>query len=128
MNIKAPTVLSITGKLSGGNQQKVVLSKWMFSDPDVLILDEPTRGIDVGAKYEIYTIINRLADEGKGVLVISSELPELLGICDRIYTLSAGHITGEVPRAEATQEILMQYMTRDQRALTELPGRSHRRP
>ena len=89
-------MLSITGKLSGGNQQKVVLSKWMFSDPDVLILDEPTRGIDVGAKYEIYTIINKLADEGKGVLVISSELPELLGICDRIYTLSAGHITGEV--------------------------------
>jgi putative multiple sugar transport system ATP-binding protein len=122
MNIKAPTVLSITGKLSGGNQQKVVLSKWMFADPDVLILDEPTRGIDVGAKYEIYTIINRLADEGKGVLVISSELPELLGICDRIYTLSAGHITGEVPRAEATQEILMQFMTRDQRALTERPA------
>ena len=121
MNIKAPTVLSVTGKLSGGNQQKVVLSKWMFTDPDVLILDEPTRGIDVGAKYEIYTIINRLADEGKGVLVISSELPELLGICDRIYTLSAGHITGEVARAEATQEILMQLMTREQRALTDLP-------
>jgi putative multiple sugar transport system ATP-binding protein len=122
MNIKAPTVLSITGKLSGGNQQKVVLSKWMFSDPDVLILDEPTRGIDVGAKYEIYTIINKLADDGKGVLVISSELPELLGICDRIYTLSAGHITGEVSRADATQEVLMQYMTRDQRSLTELPA------
>jgi putative multiple sugar transport system ATP-binding protein len=121
MNIKAPSVAAITGKLSGGNQQKVVLSKWMFSDPDVLILDEPTRGIDVGAKYEIYTIINKLADEGKGVLVISSELPELLGICDRIYTLSAGHITGEVSRADATQEVLMQYMTRDQRALTELP-------
>ena len=83
------------GKLSGGNQQKVVLSKWMFTDPDVLILDEPTRGIDVGAKYEIYTIINRLAEQGKGVIVISSELPELLGICDRIYTLAEGRITGE---------------------------------
>ena len=111
LNIKAPSVLSITGKLSGGNQQKVVLSKWIFTDPDVLILDEPTRGIDVGAKYEIYTIINRLADEGKAVLLISSELPELLGLCDRIYTLSAGRITGEVPRAEATQEGLMTLMT-----------------
>jgi putative multiple sugar transport system ATP-binding protein len=120
MNIKAPSVLSVTGKLSGGNQQKVVLSKWIYADPDVLILDEPTRGIDVGAKYEIYTIINRLADAGKGVLVISSELPELLGICDRIYTLSAGHITGEVPRETATQELLMQYMTKDARSLTYL--------
>jgi putative multiple sugar transport system ATP-binding protein len=112
MNIKAPSVLSITGKLSGGNQQKVVLSKWIFTNPDVLILDEPTRGIDVGAKYEIYTIINRLAEEGKAILVISSELPELLGICDRIYTLSAGRITGEVPRHEATQESLMTLMTK----------------
>ncbi|SCG65999.1 multiple monosaccharide ABC transporter ATP-binding protein [Micromonospora inositola] len=114
MNIKAPSVLSVTGKLSGGNQQKVVLSKWMFTDADVLILDEPTRGIDVGAKYEIYTIINRLADEGRAVLVISSELPELLGLCDRIYTLSAGRITGEVPREHATQERLMHYMTKRQ--------------
>jgi putative multiple sugar transport system ATP-binding protein len=114
MNIKAPTVLSVTGKLSGGNQQKVVLSKWIFTDPDVQILDEPTRGIDVGAKYEIYTIINRLADEGKAVLVISSELPELLGLCDRIYALSAGRITGEVAREDATQERLMQYMTKGQ--------------
>jgi putative multiple sugar transport system ATP-binding protein len=114
MNIKAPTVAAITGKLSGGNQQKVVLSKWMYADPDVLILDEPTRGIDVGAKYEIYTIINKLADEGKGVIVISSELPELLGICDRIYTLAEGHITADVPRAEATPERLMQHMTTHQ--------------
>jgi putative multiple sugar transport system ATP-binding protein len=114
MNIKAPNVSSVTGKLSGGNQQKVVLSKWIFTDPDVLILDEPTRGIDVGAKYEIYTIINRLADEGKAVLVISSELPELLGLCDRIYALSAGRITGEVSRVDATQERLMQYMTKGQ--------------
>jgi putative multiple sugar transport system ATP-binding protein len=113
MNIKAPSVLSITGKLSGGNQQKVVLSKWIFTNPDVLILDEPTRGIDVGAKYEIYTIINKLADEGKAILVISSELPELLGICDRIYALSAGRLTGEVPRAEATPERLMHFMTKE---------------
>ena len=114
MNIKAPSVHAVTGKLSGGNQQKVVLSKWIFTDPDVLILDEPTRGIDVGAKYEIYTIVNRLADEGKAVLVISSELPELLGLCDRIYALCEGRITGEVTRAEATQELLMQYMTNGQ--------------
>jgi putative multiple sugar transport system ATP-binding protein len=113
MNIKAPSVGSITGKLSGGNQQKVVLSKWMFSNPDVLILDEPTRGIDVGAKYEIYTIINKLAAEGKAVIVISSELPELLGICDRIYALSAGRITGQLPISEATPESLMIYMTKE---------------
>ncbi|WP_222192906.1 multiple monosaccharide ABC transporter ATP-binding protein [Modestobacter italicus] len=113
MNIKAPSVSSIVGKLSGGNQQKVVLSKWLFTDPDVLILDEPTRGIDVGAKYEIYTIINRLVAAGKAVVVISSELPELLGICDRIYTLSAGRITGELPVREATQENLMVLMTKD---------------
>ncbi|EWM09960.1 multiple monosaccharide ABC transporter ATP-binding protein [Kutzneria sp. 744] len=114
MNIKVPTVNTLTGTLSGGNQQKVVLSKWIFTDPDVLILDEPTRGIDVGAKYEIYSIINRLADEGKAVLVISSELPELLGLCDRIYTLAAGRITGEVSREQATQERLMRHMTRNQ--------------
>ncbi|MEV4803726.1 multiple monosaccharide ABC transporter ATP-binding protein [Nonomuraea sp. NPDC049421] len=114
MNIKAPSVGSVVGQLSGGNQQKVVLSKWIMTEPDVLILDEPTRGIDVGAKYEIYTIINRLADEGKAVLVISSELPELLGLCDRIYALSEGRITGEVPRQEATQESLMYLMTKGQ--------------
>jgi putative multiple sugar transport system ATP-binding protein len=113
MRIKAPNVAAITGKLSGGNQQKVVLSKWMFANPDVLILDEPTRGIDVGAKYEIYTIINKLAAEGKAILVISSELPELLGICDRIYAMSAGRLTGEVPIEEASQEVLMQYMTKE---------------
>ncbi|CAN5351109.1 sugar ABC transporter ATP-binding protein [soil metagenome] len=118
LNIKTPSVTAITGKLSGGNQQKVVLSKWMYSDPDVLILDEPTRGIDVGAKYEIYTIINRLADEGKGVIVISSELPELLGICDRIYTLAEGRITAEVQRADATAEYLMQHMTREREKST----------
>jgi putative multiple sugar transport system ATP-binding protein len=113
LNIKAPSVMSVVGKLSGGNQQKVVLSKWLFTDPDVLILDEPTRGIDVGAKYEIYLIINELVAAGKAVVVISSELPELLGICDRIYTLSAGRITGEVPVPEATQENLMALMTKE---------------
>ncbi|MGY1719959.1 multiple monosaccharide ABC transporter ATP-binding protein [Blastococcus sp. SYSU DS0552] len=113
MNIKAPTVSAVVGKLSGGNQQKVVLSKWLYTDPEVLILDEPTRGIDVGAKYEIYTIINRLVADGKAVVVISSELPELLGICDRIYTLSAGRITGQLPVREATQENLMELMTQD---------------
>ena len=111
MNIKAPNVLVKTGKLSGGNQQKVVLSKWIYSDPDVLILDEPTRGIDVGAKYEIYSIINRLAAQGKGIIVISSELPELLGISDRVYALSEGRITGELPVAEATPEAMLKLMT-----------------
>ncbi|KQX82398.1 multiple monosaccharide ABC transporter ATP-binding protein [Streptomyces sp. Root1310] len=113
MNIKAPTVFEPVGKLSGGNQQKVVLSKWIFAGPDVLILDEPTRGIDVGAKYEIYTVIDQLAAQGKAVVFISSELPELLGMCDRIYTMAAGRLTGEFPRAEATQEVLMRQMTKD---------------
>jgi putative multiple sugar transport system ATP-binding protein len=113
MNIKTSTVMSLTGKLSGGNQQKVVLSKWIYTDPEVLILDEPTRGIDVGAKYEIYTIINALADAGKAVILISSELPEVLGICDRIYTLAFGRITGQVDRAGATQESLMELMTQE---------------
>lgn len=110
MHIKAPSVRATTGNLSGGNQQKVVLSKWIFADPDVLILDEPTRGIDVGAKYEIYTIINSLAAQGKSVIVISSELPELIGLCDRIYTLNEGRLTGEVAREDAAQETLMHYM------------------
>ncbi|MFI8931220.1 multiple monosaccharide ABC transporter ATP-binding protein [Streptomyces sp. NPDC053474] len=111
MNIKAPTVFEQVGRLSGGNQQKVVLSKWIHADPEVLILDEPTRGIDVGAKYEIYTVIDQLAAQGKAVLFISSELPELIGMCDRIYTMAQGRLTGEVPRAQATQEVLMRHMT-----------------
>ncbi len=111
LNIKAPNVLVKTGKLSGGNQQKVVLSKWIYSDPEVLILDEPTRGIDVGAKYEIYTIINRLAASGKGIIIISSELPELLGISDRVYALSEGRITGELPIEDATPESVLKLMT-----------------
>ena len=111
MRIRSASIQQRVGNLSGGNQQKVVLSKWMFSDPDVLILDEPTRGIDVGAKFEIYQIINELAASGRGVIVISSELPELLGICDRIYALSEGRITGQLPKEEATQESLMELMT-----------------
>ncbi|PKW07608.1 monosaccharide ABC transporter ATP-binding protein, CUT2 family [Streptomyces sp. 1222.5] len=113
MNIKAPTVFEPVGRLSGGNQQKVVLSKWIFAEPDVLILDEPTRGIDVGAKFEIYTVIDKLAAEGRAVVFISSELPELLGMCDRIYTMAAGRLTGEFSRAEASQESLMRQMTKD---------------
>ena len=111
LRIKTPTVNEGVGKLSGGNQQKVVLAKWMFTDPDLLILDEPTRGIDVGAKFEIYGIIQKLADEGKGVIVISSELPELLGISDRIYTVFEGAITNDIPAAEADPETLMKSMT-----------------
>ena len=112
LKIKTPSIYQKTGNLSGGNQQKVVLSKWIFSEPDILILDEPTRGIDVGAKYEIYTIINQLASDGKGILVISSELPEILGICDRVYVMNEGRITGEVSKEEATQERIMKYMTK----------------
>jgi putative multiple sugar transport system ATP-binding protein len=111
MNIKTPSVSSVVGNLSGGNQQKVVLSKWIYSGPDVLILDEPTRGIDVGAKYEIYGIINEMAAQGKAVIVISSELPELIGLSDRIYTIAEGKLTGELDRAHASQEELMRYMT-----------------
>ena len=112
MNIKAPTVFEQTGRLSGGNQQKVVLSRWIYADPEVLILDEPTRGIDVGAKSEIYTVIDQLAAEGKAVVLISSELSELLGMCDRIATMAAGRLTGVLDRSEATQEALMRLMTR----------------
>jgi putative multiple sugar transport system ATP-binding protein len=114
--IKTPSVKQLAVNLSGGNQQKVVLAKWLFADPDVLILDEPTRGIDVGAKYEIYTIINRLAAEGKAIIVISSELPEVLGISDRIYVMAAGRIAAEMPAAEATQESIMKAIMQLARA------------
>ncbi|MDR0285502.1 MAG: ATP-binding cassette domain-containing protein [Propionibacteriaceae bacterium] len=117
LGIKTPTVMAAVTKLSGGNQQKVVVAKWLYTDPDILILDEPTRGIDVGAKYEIYTIINAMVAQGKAVIVISSELPEIMGISDRIYTLSFGAITGEVPIAEATQENLMELMTKEKETL-----------
>jgi putative multiple sugar transport system ATP-binding protein len=107
LRIKSPSILQKTGNLSGGNQQKVVFSKWIFSDPDVLILDEPTRGIDVGAKYEIYSVINELTENGKTILMISSELPEILGMCDRIYVMNEGKIVGELSAEEASQESIM---------------------
>ncbi len=107
LKIRSSSIFQKTLNLSGGNQQKVVLSKWLFAQPKLLILDEPTRGIDVGAKYEIYTIINDLAAAGKGVIVISSEMPELLGICDRIYVMNEGRFVDEMPAKEASQEKIM---------------------
>ncbi|MGI6691365.1 MAG: multiple monosaccharide ABC transporter ATP-binding protein [Christensenellales bacterium] len=107
LTIHTPDVEQLVSNLSGGNQQKVLVGKWMFAQPDIMMLDEPTRGVDVGAKYEIYGIINQLVGEGKAVLMISSELPELLGMCDRIYVMAEGRIVGELPRAEASQEIIM---------------------
>jgi putative multiple sugar transport system ATP-binding protein len=111
VGIKTPSVDAGVSTLSGGNQQKVVLAKWLFPEPDVLIMDEPTRGIDVGAKYEIYKLIHAMADQGKAVVMISSELPELLGIADRIYTICEGAVTGVLDVADATQEKLMRMMT-----------------
>lgn len=107
LRTKCTSIENPAGNLSGGNQQKVLLSKWMFTDSDIMILDEPTRGIDVGAKYEIYCIINELVAEGKSVLMISSELPELIGMCDRIYIMNDGRIIGEVSKNDATQEYIM---------------------
>ena len=107
LKTKTPSVEQLVGNLSGGNQQKVLLAKWMFADPDVLILDEPTRGIDVGAKYEIYCIINELAKAGKSVIMISSELPEVIGMSDRIYIMNQAKIVGEMKASDATQENIM---------------------
>ncbi|MBB6635250.1 ATP-binding cassette domain-containing protein [Cohnella thailandensis] len=109
--VKAPSVEQIVGKLSGGNQQKVSLGKWLFVGPKLLILDEPTRGIDVGAKFEIYTIMNKLISEGMSIIMISSELGEVLGMSDRIYVMAEGRIKGELPTSEATQEKIMQFAT-----------------
>ena len=111
LNIKTPSIEQKVGNLSGGNQQKVCIAKWLFVKPDLLILDEPTRGIDVGAKYEIYTIMAELVQEGMSIIMISSELPEVLGMSDRVYVVSAGRITGELPIEEATQEKIMQLAT-----------------
>ncbi len=110
MNTKASSIEQLVGNLSGGNQQKVVLSKWLMAEPDILILDEPTRGIDIGAKYEIYQIINNLANQGKSVILISSELPELLGMSDRIYVLDEGEILGCLDKEEASQEKIMRLI------------------
>ncbi|UFU01441.1 xylose ABC transporter ATP-binding protein [Radiobacillus kanasensis] len=111
MNLKAHSLEAKVNQLSGGNQQKVVLSKWLFTNPKVLILDEPTRGIDVGAKYEIYKIMNQLASQGVGIVMISSELPEVLGMSDRIIVMADGTISGELTREEATQEKIMKLAT-----------------
>ena len=108
INIKAPSINQKVGKLSGGNQQKVQLAKWMFAKPKVLILDEPTRGIDVGAKYEIYSLMNKLVDQGMSIIMISSELPEVLGMSDRLYVMSEGKITGELLAEDATEEKVME--------------------
>ena len=116
LRTKATSVAQGVRQLSGGNQQKVVLAKWLFTEPDLLILDEPTRGIDVGAKYEIYGLIQRIADAGKGVLLISSELPELLGLSDRIYTINKGRISGVLDKDQADQESLLRLMTSERRA------------
>jgi len=105
--VRSTGIEQVVGNLSGGNQQKVLLAKWMFSEPDILIMDEPTRGIDVGAKVEIYSLINELVAEGKSVLMISSEMPEILGMCDRIYVMNEGKMIGELTKEEATQEAIM---------------------
>ena len=114
LRIRSADVTQSVEKLSGGNQQKVVLSKWLFCDPKVLILDEPTRGIDVGAKYEIYGVINQVVSEGRGVVMISSEMPELLGTCDRIYVMNEGRFVGEFPIAEASQEKIMHAIMKNE--------------
>ena len=113
MNIRTPSVFQKVVNLSGGNQQKVVLSKWLYADPQVLILDEPTRGIDVGAKFEIYGIMNQLVAEGRGVIMISSEMPELLGMCDRIYVMNEGELVGELTAEQASQEAIMSLIVTD---------------
>ena len=116
LNIKTPSIKQLVGNLSGGNQQKVQIAKWLFAEPKVLILDEPTRGIDVGAKFEIYTIINRLVAEGYSVLMISSDLPEILGMSDRIYVMAEGSITGEISAADANEQNIMAMATKTEEA------------
>ena len=111
LSIKTPSSKTLIQSLSGGNQQKVLISRWLANNPDILILDEPTRGIDVGAKYEIYQIMIELAKQGKGIIMISSEMPELIGVSNRILVMCNGHITGEVQGEEATQERIMSYAT-----------------
>ncbi len=110
LGVKAPTVEQLVNNLSGGNQQKVLVGKWIFAQPDILLLDEPTRGVDVGAKYEIYQIINSLAAQGKSILLISSELPEILGMCDRVYVMNGGKLIAELPIEEASQEVIMGHI------------------
>ena len=109
LNIKTPSLEQKAGNLSGGNQQKIVLAKWLMQNPEVIVFDEPTRGIDVGAKTEIYKLIAKLAEEGKAIIFISSEMPEILGMCDRIIIMSGGRISGEISAAEASQEKILEY-------------------
>lgn len=111
LRIKTPSLEQVAGNLSGGNQQKIIIAKWICKNTEILIFDEPTRGIDVGAKLEIYELINQLAKQGKSIIVISSELPEVLGICDRILVMRNGKITGELQAEEANQENIMKYAT-----------------
>ena len=112
LSIKTPSNKTLIQSLSGGNQQKVIIARWLANNPDVLIMDEPTRGIDIGAKYEIYQIMINLAKQGKGIIMISSEMPELIGMSDRIIVMCNGEITGEVSESEATQENIMSLATR----------------
>ena len=107
LNIKTPSGDQITGNLSGGNQQKIVIAKWLLNDPDIIILDEPTRGIDVGAKRDIYLLLGKLVQQGKAVIMISSEIPELMGVCDRIMVMCEGNLSGEVQRDAFSQERIM---------------------
>ncbi|MEG1516000.1 MAG: ATP-binding cassette domain-containing protein, partial [Clostridia bacterium] len=116
VNIKAPSIQQVVKNLSGGNQQKVSLAKWLFAEPRVLILDEPTRGIDVGAKYEIYTLMNYLIERGMSIVMISSELLEILGMSDRLYVLSEGGIAGEILAKDATEQKVMAMATKTQEA------------
>lgn len=111
MNVKAPSLNTLIQSLSGGNQQKVILAKWLMREPDVLIMDEPTRGIDVGNKFSIYELMQDIAREGKAIVIVSSELPELIGMCDRIYVMNQGTLTGELNRSEFDQEVIMRYAT-----------------
>ncbi|GHU65939.1 xylose ABC transporter ATP-binding protein [Clostridia bacterium] len=125
LGVKSSGIEQEAGSLSGGNQQKVLLAKWMFTEPDILLLDEPTRGIDVGAKYEIYQFINELTETGKSVLMISSELPELLGMCDRIYVMNEGRIIAELMQEEATQERIMESILRADKRGSEKEDRAN---
>ena len=108
LNIKTPSTNQIVGNLSGGNQQKIVIAKWLLNEPEIIILDEPTRGIDVGAKRDIYVLLGKLVQQGKAVIMISSEIPELMGICDRIAVMCEGNYSGEVQRGEFSQERIME--------------------
>ena len=118
LQVRTPSLDQEVGKLSGGNQQKVVLARWLAAKPKLLILDEPTRGIDVGAKAEIYRLIDELANEGLGIMLISSELPEILGLSDRIYVMQNGRITGELSGEDATEESILELAMADNLAAT----------